>query len=67
MVTRAQNQIVLPRVFTDGRIKYNISHALLVVLDSAIEESTCYSNAVKLPEWRQAMWTKFNELLQNQT
>jgi hypothetical protein len=38
MVTRAQNQIVLPRVFTDGRIKYPLPRALLVVTNPAIEE-----------------------------
>jgi hypothetical protein len=52
MVTRAQNQIVQPRIFTDGRVKYPISRALLVVQDLAITEPTCYSNAVKIPEWR---------------
>jgi hypothetical protein len=50
--------IVLPRVFTDGRLKYPIPHALLAVPDSDIEEPTCYTNAMQ-PE--------FNALLQNQT
>jgi len=67
MVTRAQNQIVQPRIFTDGRVKYPISRALLVVHDVALTERTCYSNAVKVPKWRQAMQTEFNALLQNQT
>jgi hypothetical protein len=66
MVTCAQNNIVLLRVFTDGRLKYPIPHALLAVPDSDIEEPTCYTNAVKLSEWRQAMQTEFNALLQNQ-
>lgn len=55
------------RVFTDGRVKYPISRALLAVTDSALEEPTCYSNAIKLLEWRQAMQAEFNALLQNQT
>jgi hypothetical protein len=59
MVTRAQNKIVKPRVFTDGRVKYPISRALLVVTDSALEEPTCYSNAIKLLEWRQTMQVEF--------
>jgi len=67
MVTRAQNQIVQPRIFTDGRVKYPISRALLAVHDVALTEPTCYSNVVKVPEWRQAMQTEFNALLQNQT
>jgi hypothetical protein len=36
MVTRAQNQIVQPRIFTDGRVKYPISRALLAVQDVAL-------------------------------
>jgi hypothetical protein len=55
MVARAQNQVVLPRVFTDGRIRYPISRALPAVQDSEFAEPTCYSNADKIPEWRQAM------------
>jgi hypothetical protein len=58
---------VLPRVFTDGRVKYPIPYALLAVPDSDIEEPTCYTNAVKILEWRQAMQSEFNTLLQNQT
>jgi len=67
MVTRVQNQVVLPRVFTDGRIRYPISRALLAVQDSEFAEPTCFSNDIKIPEWRQAMQTEFNALLQNQT
>jgi len=55
MVTRAQNHIVQPRVFTDGRIKYPIPRALLVVSNTDIAEPTCYTNVVRIPEWRQAM------------
>lgn len=55
MVTRAQNQIVKPILFNDGRVKYPISRALLAVTNLALDEPTCYSNAIKLPEWRQAM------------
>jgi len=34
---------------------------------SALVEPTCFSNAVKVPEWRHAMQVEFNALLQNQT
>jgi len=34
---------------------------------SALVEPTCFSNAVKVPEWRNAMQVEFNALLQNHT
>jgi hypothetical protein len=34
---------------------------------SALVEPTCFSNAVKVPKWRNAMQVEFNALLQNQT
>jgi hypothetical protein len=34
---------------------------------SALVEPTCFSNAVKVSEWRHAMQVEFNALLQNQT
>jgi hypothetical protein len=42
-------------------------NANLAVQDSDFAEPTFYSNAVKILEWRQAMQTEFNGLLQNQT
>jgi hypothetical protein len=48
-------------------VKYPISHALLVVTNLALDEPTCYSNAIKIPEWQQAVQAKFNALLQNHT
>jgi len=67
MVTRAQNQIVKPQIFHDGRVKYLVSCALLAVTDLALDEPTCYSNAIKIPERRKAMQVEFNALLQNHT
>jgi hypothetical protein len=55
MVTRSHNQIVLPRIFTDGRLKYPIPRALLAVSNTDIAKLTCYTNAIKIPEWRQDM------------
>jgi len=58
---------VQPRVFTDGLIKYPIPRALLAVSNTDIAKPTCYTNAVKITKWKQAMQTEFNALLQNQT
>jgi hypothetical protein len=41
--------------------------ALLSMNTSALVEPTCFSNAVTITEWRNAMQVEFNALLQNHT
>jgi len=67
MRTRSMNNIVQPRQLTDGRVRYPAPQALVTVASPASCEPTCYSNAAPIPEWRNAMQTEFNALLQNQT
>jgi hypothetical protein len=59
------NNIVQQQQLTDGRIRYLVPQALAAASSPANLEPTCYSNAVPIPEWRKAMQTKFNALLQN--
>jgi hypothetical protein len=67
MRTRSLNNIVKQRQLTDGRIRYPVFQALVAAPTSATLEPTCYTNAVYIPKWRNAMQTQFNALLQNQT
>ena len=46
---------------------YPLHHALLAKTAPPLSEPTCYSSAVKVPEWREAMNTEFDALLKNQT
>jgi hypothetical protein len=67
MLTRSMNNIVQPRQLTDGTIRYPAPRGLLTQHASASQEPTCFSNAVGIPEWRNAMQLEFNALLHNQT
>jgi hypothetical protein len=67
MRTRSLNHIFQQRQFTDGTIRYPAPRALVAETHSALSEPTCFSNAVIVLEWRNAMQVQFNALLQNQT
>jgi hypothetical protein len=67
MCTRSMNNIIQKRQLTDGTIRYPIPRVLLAETQSAGVEPTCYSKAVTVPEWRNAMQVEFNALLQNKT
>jgi hypothetical protein len=66
MITRARNNITKPKQPMDGTVRYPIPRALLAESSSPIEP-TCYSSAMKDPNWRKAMNVEFDALLQNQT
>uniref|UniRef100_A0A2N9FI51 Reverse transcriptase Ty1/copia-type domain-containing protein n=1 Tax=Fagus sylvatica TaxID=28930 RepID=A0A2N9FI51_FAGSY len=69
MTTRSRNQIIKPKVHTDGTVRYPVSKALLAVAEgSPVDtEPTCFTSAVKNPVWRAAMNLEFDALLKNQT
>jgi hypothetical protein len=67
MTTRTQRAITKPRRFTDGTVRYPIPRALIATsYDPSLQEPTCFSTAVKIPEWQNAMQQEFNASLQNQ-
>jgi len=65
MRTRSQNNIRKLRQLIDGTVRYPLPRALLS--ESTFIEPTCFSNAVKISEWRNAMQVEFNVLLKNHT
>jgi hypothetical protein len=67
MVTRAMNNIIKVRQLIDGTVRYPVPHALLVESTTKDLEPTCYTSAMKDPNWRRAMNVEFDSLLQNQT
>uniref|UniRef100_A0A2N9FZ58 Reverse transcriptase Ty1/copia-type domain-containing protein n=1 Tax=Fagus sylvatica TaxID=28930 RepID=A0A2N9FZ58_FAGSY len=69
MTTRSQNQIIKPKIPTDGTVRYPVSKALLTVTESSSidAEPTCFTLAVKSPAWRATMNLEFDALLKNQT
>jgi hypothetical protein len=67
MITRSKANISKPKHFHDGTVRYPLHHALLAETTPSLIEPTCYSSAVKVPQWRDAMNTKFDALLKNQT
>jgi hypothetical protein len=67
MHTRSMNNIVQPRQLADGTVRYPAPRGLLTQHALATQEPTCFSNAVSIPEWRNAMQLEFNAFLHNQT
>ncbi|CAL9000116.1 unnamed protein product [Prunus brigantina] len=65
MRTRLQDGIHKPKLYTDGTVKYPFPRALLTVVEHI--EPTCFSQATKHTEWRDAMTEEINALLKNHT
>uniref|UniRef100_A0A2N9H017 Retroviral polymerase SH3-like domain-containing protein n=1 Tax=Fagus sylvatica TaxID=28930 RepID=A0A2N9H017_FAGSY len=51
MVTRSKANIFKPKQFHDGTVRYPLPHAFLAETASSLSEPTCYSSAVKDPQW----------------
>jgi hypothetical protein len=65
MQIRSQNNVRQIQQHTNGTVRYPLPRALLS--EAALLEPTCFSNAVKVSEWRNAMQVKFNAPLKNRT
>ncbi|CAL8085814.1 unnamed protein product [Prunus armeniaca] len=65
MTTRLRDGITKPKHYSDGTTRYPLPKALLHQL--ADLEPTCFTQAVKSPEWRSAMSEEINALLKNNT
>jgi hypothetical protein len=63
--TRSQNNVMTIRKLTDGTVHYPLPRAL--ISEAALTVPTCFTNAVKVSEWRTAMQTEYNDLLKNST
>jgi hypothetical protein len=63
MRTRSHNNVRQIRQLTDGMVRYPRHQAL--ISEFALLEPTCFSNAIKVREWRNAMQVEFNALLKN--
>jgi histone deacetylase 1/2 len=66
MRTRLRDNIVKPKEFTDGTVRYNTA-ATLENVAKPVTEPGNLSEALKYKEWRQAMDTEYAALLKNQT
>jgi hypothetical protein len=66
MRTRLRDNIVKPKEFTDGTVRYNAA-ATLKNMAKPVTEPGSLSEALKYKEWRQAMDTEYAALLKNQT
>lgn len=67
MCTRFQNNIVCPKIHTDGTIPYPPPQATDVVTMLFAIEPTSFITAPKSPTWGQAMNDEFDALLRNGT
>ena len=67
MTTRSRNNIFKPKPNSDDFVRYPLPKALLASLQTSEIEPSCYSEAIKSPQWRAAMNAEFDALLSNGT
>ena len=67
MQTRSKNNIFKPKVLLKGLVRYTLPKALLIAFCSNDIEPTSYSTAAKYLAWHDAMHTKYDALLHDDT
>lgn len=65
MLTGSKTNSLKPKHLDDDFIRYPIPKALVATTRPPLLEPTCYSEASKYPEWRQAMNEEFDALIRN--
>ena len=65
MRTRAQDNIFKPKLYTDGTVLWPPPTSLHTLLSPTIP--TTVSQALKSPDWQQAMYSEYHALLTNNT
>jgi len=67
MTTCSKNNIHKPKLPSESHIRYPLPKALMATVTNNELEPTCYSEAIKYPNWRDAMNKEFDALLRNGT
>ena len=67
MTTRSKNNIHQPKLPLESHIRYPLLKALMTTVTNNEPEPTYYSEAIKHPNWRDAMNKEFDALLRNGT
>jgi hypothetical protein len=67
MITRSRAKINKPKQMFPSLIKYPLPKALMAVNDSLLHEPSCFTEALKQPQWCFSMNTEFTTLLNNGT
>lgn len=67
MQTRSRDNIVKPKQFFLGLVKYPLTEALVAITSNCVQEPTSFTNASKHVEWRKAMNEEFTALMHNGT
>jgi hypothetical protein len=69
MTTRFKNNIVQPKISTDGTVRYPLPKALLAasITESDLQEPTYFTVASKSSHWHRTMNLEFDALLKNCT
>jgi hypothetical protein len=67
MTICSKNNIHKPKLPSESYIRYPLPKALMANVTNNEPELTCYSEAIKHPNWRDAMNKEFDALLRNGT
>jgi len=67
MVTRSKTSSLRPKSYADFQLFYSTHQPLRALHSTLVSEPTCFSEASKSPEWRDAMNQEFDALLSQNT